>query len=53
MLLGGSSVLGSFPHDSVVKKLPANAEDTAQWDIIPVWENPLEQEITTECTILA
>ena len=42
-----------YRGDSVVKKLPANAEDTAQWDIIPVWENPLEQEITTECTILA
>ena len=39
--------------DSVVKKLLANAEDTAQWDIIPGWENPLDQEITTQCTILA
>jgi len=28
-----------YRGDSVVKKLPANAEDTAQWDIIPGWEN--------------
>ena len=27
-----------YRGDSVVKKLPANAEDTAQWDKIPGWE---------------
>ena len=42
-----------YRGNSVVKKLPANAEDTAQWDIIPGWENPLDQEITTQCTIFA
>ena len=42
-----------FPHDSVVKNLPANAGDTGDVDSIPGSGRSLEEEMATHSSILA
>ena len=43
-------VLLGFPGDSVVKSLPANAEDTG---LTPGREDPPEEEMATHSSVLA
>ena len=42
-----------FPGDSVVKNLPANAEDSRDVGSILGWEHPLEEEMATLSCIRA
>ena len=37
----------------MVKNPPANAGDAGNVGSIPVWEDPLEEEMATHCSILA
>ena len=50
-----SILAGGFPSDTVVKNLPANAEDVLiemrVWSL--GWEDPLEKEMETHSSILA
>ena len=46
----GSPKEKGFPGGSVVKDLPANAEDAG---LIPGWKDPLEKEMATHSSILA
>ena len=45
-----SSYRQGFPGDSVIKNLPAN---TGGMGLIPGLEDPLEKEMTTQCSVLA
>ena len=36
----------------MVKNLPTNAGDTGDVSLIPGWEDPLEKEMATHCSIL-
>ena len=42
--------IGGFPGSSLVKNPPTNARDVGS---IPDWEDPLEKEMATHCSILA
>ena len=42
-----------FPGSSAVKNLPAMQELQKMWVWVLGWENPLEEGITTHCSILA
>ena len=44
---------GGFPGDAVVKNLPANAGDVRNLGSIPLWEDPLEEEMAHHSSILA
>ena len=46
-------VFWSFPGGTVVKNLSANAEDTGDQVQSLGWEDPLEKEMATHCSILA
>ena len=37
----------------MVKNLPANAGDERDVSLIPIWEDPLEEEMATHSSILA
>ena len=45
--------LMGFPSSSVVKNLPASAGDAEDMDQILGWEDPLEEEMETNSSILA
>ena len=42
-----------FPDGSVVRNLPADAEDARCWVQSLGWEDPLEKEMATHSSILA
>ena len=42
-----------FPGGTVVKNLPVNAGDTGDEGLITGWEDPLEQDMATDSSILA
>ena len=42
-----------FPGGSVVNNLPVNAGDAEDMDLIPGWEDPLEEGMATHSSILA
>ena len=42
-----------FPGGTVVKNLPASAEDLEESSSIPGWEDPLVEEMTTHSSVLA
>ena len=42
-----------FPGGSVVKNLPADAEDMRDVGLTPGWDNPLEEGMATHSSILA
>ena len=45
--------LKDFPGGSVVKNLPAIEGDAGESGLIPGWEDPLEEEMSTPSGILA
>ena len=48
-----TTACGFTPEGSVVKNLPANAENTTDVDWILGWEDPLEKGMATHSSILA
>ena len=42
-----------FPGGLLVKTLPANAGDVSDAELIPGWEDPLEEGVATHSSILA